>query len=92
MRKQALILVCIVVFGVAGSCHGGSLKKGYYDNTCPDAEAIIKNATEKRVANDPTLPARFLRMHFHDCFVRVRLSKYCSLFTKTCKMSLIINA
>ncbi|XP_017637563.1 peroxidase 56-like [Gossypium arboreum] len=70
MRKQALILVCIVVFGVAGSCHGGSLKKGYYDNTCPDAEAIIKNATEKRVANDPTLPARFLRMHFHDCFVR----------------------
>ncbi|MBA0562017.1 hypothetical protein Golob_007105, partial [Gossypium lobatum] len=70
MRKQALILVCIVVFGVVGSCHGGSLKKGYYDNTCPDAEAIIKNATEKRVANDPTLPARFLRMHFHDCFVR----------------------
>ncbi|PPD96942.1 hypothetical protein GOBAR_DD06043 [Gossypium barbadense] len=53
MRKQALILVCIVVFGVVGSCHGGSLKKGYYDNTCPDAEAIIKNATEKRVANDP---------------------------------------
>ncbi|MBA0754617.1 hypothetical protein Gogos_021383 [Gossypium gossypioides] len=70
MRKQALILVCIVVFGVVGSCHGGSLKKDYYDNTCPDAEAIIKNATEKRVTNDPTLPARFLRMHFHDCFVR----------------------
>ncbi|TYI49031.1 hypothetical protein E1A91_D12G007600v1 [Gossypium mustelinum] len=70
MRRQALILVCMVVFGVVGTCHGGSLKKGFYNNTCPNAEAIIKNATEKRVASDPTLPARFLRMHFHDCFVR----------------------
>ncbi|KAB1997192.1 hypothetical protein ERO13_D12G007600v2 [Gossypium hirsutum] len=70
MRRQALILVCMVVFGVVGTCHGGSLKKGFYNNTCPNAEAIIKNATEKRVASDPKLPARFLRMHFHDCFVR----------------------
>ncbi|MBA0753915.1 hypothetical protein Gogos_020545 [Gossypium gossypioides] len=70
MRSLALILVWMVVFGVVGTCHGGSLKKGFYNNTCPNAEAIIKNATEKRVASDPTLPARFLRMHFHDCFVR----------------------
>ncbi|KAG8473946.1 hypothetical protein CXB51_034006 [Gossypium anomalum] len=66
MTNQAFILLCMVVFGVVGSCHGGSLKKGFYNNTCPNAEAIIKNATEKRVASDPTLPARFLRMHFHD--------------------------
>ncbi|MBA0879463.1 hypothetical protein Goshw_004449 [Gossypium schwendimanii] len=70
MRNQALILLCIVVFGVIGTCHGGSLRKNYYKQTCPTAEEIIKNATEKHVANDPTLPARFLRMHFHDCFVR----------------------
>ncbi|MBA0562021.1 hypothetical protein Golob_007105, partial [Gossypium lobatum] len=70
MRNQALILLCIVVFGVIGTCHGGSLRKKYYKKTCPTAEEIIKNATEKHVANDPTLPARFLRMHFHDCFVR----------------------
>ncbi|PPD96943.1 hypothetical protein GOBAR_DD06044 [Gossypium barbadense] len=70
MRNQALILLCIVVFGVIGTCHGGSLRKKYYKKTCPNAEEIIKTATEKHVANDPTLPARFLRMHFHDCFVR----------------------
>ncbi|MBA0820175.1 hypothetical protein Gohar_019787 [Gossypium harknessii] len=70
MTNQASILRCIVVFGVVGTCHGGSLRKGYYKDTCPDAEEIIKKATEKHVANDPTLPARFLRMHFHDCFVR----------------------
>ncbi|TYI49030.1 hypothetical protein E1A91_D12G007500v1 [Gossypium mustelinum] len=70
MTNQAFILLCIVVFGVVGTCHGGSLRKGYYKDTCPDAEEIIKKATEKHVANDPTLPARFLRMHFHDCFVR----------------------
>ncbi|MBA0862502.1 hypothetical protein Goshw_009369 [Gossypium schwendimanii] len=70
MTNQAFILLCMVVFGVVGTCHGGSLRKGYYKDTCPDAEEIIKTATEKHVANDPTLPARFLRMHFHDCFVR----------------------
>ncbi|PPD66392.1 hypothetical protein GOBAR_DD36726 [Gossypium barbadense] len=66
MTNQAFILLCIVVFGVVGTCHGGSLRKGYYKYTCPDAEEIIKKATEKHVANDPTLPARFLRTHFHD--------------------------
>ncbi|KAE8686133.1 Peroxidase 56 [Hibiscus syriacus] len=70
MRNQCFILLCILVFGVVGTCHGAGLKKNFYVNKCRDAEAIIKNATEQRVAKDPTLPAKFLRMHFHDCFVR----------------------
>ncbi|GMI69390.1 hypothetical protein like AT2G39040 [Hibiscus trionum] len=48
MRNQAFVLVCIVVFGVVGTCHGGGLKKNYYADKCRDAEEIIKNATEQR--------------------------------------------
>ncbi|KAK8509886.1 hypothetical protein V6N13_093726 [Hibiscus sabdariffa] len=70
MRNQAFVLLCVVVLGVVGTCHGGGLKKNYYASKCRNAEQIIKNATEKRVAIDPTLPAKFIRMHFHDCFVR----------------------
>ncbi|XWS31647.1 hypothetical protein CRYUN_Cryun23aG0094300 [Craigia yunnanensis] len=70
MKSHTLLLLCIVVFGVLGTCQGGGIRKNYYKVSCPQAEEIIKKATEKYVAKNPTLPAKFLRMHFHDCFVR----------------------
>ncbi|XVF72521.1 hypothetical protein PTKIN_Ptkin12aG0127900 [Pterospermum kingtungense] len=70
MKSQTLLLLGIVVFGVLGTCHGGGLRKDYYQVSCPQAKEIIKKATEKYVAMNPTLPAKFLRIHFHDCFVR----------------------
>lgn len=48
-----------------------ALSVNYYHQTCPKAEFIITNAVRKAIANDKTVPAALLRMHFHDCFVRV---------------------
>ncbi|XWS76481.1 hypothetical protein CRYUN_Cryun01aG0180000 [Craigia yunnanensis] len=70
MKSHALLLLSIVVFGVIGTCQGGRLRKNYDKVSCPHAEEMIKKATEKYVAKNPNLPAKFLRMHFHDCFVR----------------------
>ncbi|XVF21870.1 hypothetical protein REPUB_Repub12eG0126700 [Reevesia pubescens] len=70
MRSLTLLLLCIVVFGALGTCQGGSLENNFYKVSCPYAEEVIKQATETHVSKDPTLPAKFLRMHFHDCFVR----------------------
>ncbi|OMP06603.1 Plant peroxidase [Corchorus olitorius] len=68
--KSHFILLIIVLFGVLlGRCQGG-LTKNFYKKKCPDAEQIIKTATEKHVSKNPILAAKFLRMHFHDCFVR----------------------
>ncbi|KAF9620139.1 hypothetical protein IFM89_010798 [Coptis chinensis] len=64
------LLVCLVLFGSAGICHGGELRKNFYKDSCPQAEEIIKSIIWKRVASNSTLPSKFLRMHFHDCFVR----------------------
>lgn len=62
----------IAVFGFLGVCYGGELSKNFYKDTCPLAEDIVRDIIWKRVASNSTLPAKFLRMHFHDCFVRVR--------------------
>ncbi|PIA44646.1 hypothetical protein AQUCO_01700324v1 [Aquilegia coerulea] len=64
------LLVCLVLFGVAGICHAGELRKNFYEDSCPQAEEVIKNIIWKHVASNSALPAKFLRMHFHDCFVR----------------------
>ncbi|XP_059644443.1 peroxidase 64 [Cornus florida] len=52
------------------SSPGNALSQNYYDQTCPSAESIIRDAVRAATTKDKTVPAALLRMHFHDCFVR----------------------
>ncbi|RWV77661.1 hypothetical protein GW17_00061481 [Ensete ventricosum] len=61
------ILVCLGFL----SCVHADLKLGFYDNSCPKAEKLILDFVGEHIANAPTMAASLLRMHFHDCFVRV---------------------
>lgn len=65
--RVALCLVLILSF----SYRGNALSLNYYDQTCPNVESIITAAMTNAVAKDKTVPAALLRMHFHDCFIRV---------------------
>lgn len=47
------------------------VKVGFYKKTCPNVEAIVKETTTQYGFLAPTMAAPLLRMHFHDCFVRV---------------------
>ncbi|KAK3039040.1 hypothetical protein RJ639_027525 [Escallonia herrerae] len=81
----ALVVVCDVanregggrgVSWVLGLGHCGELRKNFYKTTCRHAEQIVQNITWKHAASNLALPAKLLRMHFHDCFVRFNRSMW----------------
>lgn len=49
----------------------GNLSRNTYKEACPQVEDIVREIVWGKVAKDPTLAAKLLRLHYHDCFVRV---------------------
>ncbi|XP_058086726.1 LOW QUALITY PROTEIN: peroxidase 44-like [Magnolia sinica] len=54
------------------------IRVGFYtprahNSTCPQAESIIKGVVQKHFTTYPSITAAFLRMHFHDCLVRIKI-------------------
>lgn len=68
---QGIIVIGLLAF--IGSTQA-QLQMNFYAKTCPKAETIIGNYVKEHIPNAPSLAAAFIRMHFHDCFVRVCLS------------------
>lgn len=67
----SILVVLVGVCECAGARAGAILDAHYYDKTCPEAENIIYEAVRNATTFDPKVPARILRMFFHDCFIRV---------------------
>jgi peroxidase len=69
-----LIVLVVLAGALAGGVVGveaAPLKAHFYRHSCPAAEAVVRDIVQARVADDPAaLPARLLRLFFHDCFVR----------------------
>ncbi|KAL0348748.1 UNVERIFIED_CONTAM: Peroxidase 24 [Sesamum angustifolium] len=62
------ILLLVSIVAVAGA--GGLTSNVYRTTRCPQAERLVRRVTWEKARNDPTLGARLLRVHYHDCFVR----------------------
>ncbi|KAI3931582.1 hypothetical protein MKW92_011184 [Papaver armeniacum] len=67
LRFLSILVLVLVVLDLT---NGQGLKLGFYKKTCPDAESIVRKTTASFVAQNPTLSAALLRLHFHDCFVK----------------------
>ncbi|KAI4371118.1 hypothetical protein MLD38_019387 [Melastoma candidum] len=68
MATVAKVVCCFVL--VLGVANGQGLKVGFYQNTCPNAEAIVNDVMRTVFKEALSLAGPLLRMHFHDCFVR----------------------
>jgi hypothetical protein len=54
------------------------LSVNHYSTSCPNAEAIVREAVKSAIGNNRGTGAGLIRLFFHDCFVRV--IKFHSLF------------
>ncbi|PWA82528.1 heme peroxidase [Artemisia annua] len=71
IQKQLIVVLQLLLIAlVLKIANGKGLELGFYKNTCPRVEAIVRKTTANYIHRAPSLAAGLLRMHFHDCFVR----------------------
>lgn len=71
----ALIINCLVGVSVSQGQNfenNEQLRVGFYANTCPAAENIVRSVVREAAVSDEKTAPVLLRLHFHDCFVEVR--------------------
>ncbi|KAF5187332.1 Peroxidase [Thalictrum thalictroides] len=68
---MAALLFALAILLLALQVHAAeSLQFHFYQNTCPQAELVVKNIMAEEFKRDPSIPAGLLRLHFHDCIIR----------------------
>ncbi|WVZ71330.1 hypothetical protein U9M48_019924 [Paspalum notatum var. saurae] len=66
----ALALAVVVLALLPATAIGAGLKVGFYNKSCPSAEALVQQAVAAAFKNNSGIAAGLIRLHFHDCFVR----------------------
>ncbi|XP_031482187.1 peroxidase 20 [Nymphaea colorata] len=68
-KLAASVSVLVLSFFICG-VGAGELFEGYYSESCPLAEEIVRHHVKAELLRDPSMAAALLRLQFHDCFVQ----------------------
>ncbi|KAE9592684.1 hypothetical protein Lal_00029028 [Lupinus albus] len=66
MMMPLLLLIFLLHIASVASSY---LQPGFYSNTCPQAEFIVRDVMKKALIREPRSVASVMRFQFHDCFV-----------------------
>ncbi|KAJ4789618.1 Peroxidase [Rhynchospora pubera] len=69
-RSLNVVLVPLASLILLLGLTSAQLSVDYYSKTCPGAEEIVRKEMIQILSAAPSLAGPFLRLHFHDCFVR----------------------
>lgn len=69
-RKLTCAFITLTVVLLCQSVRS-QLQVGFYRNLCSLAETIVKEEVRKGISRDEGVAAGLVRLHFHDCFVKV---------------------
>jgi hypothetical protein len=72
--NKVVVLMAFMAAALSSVSMAAGLQHGFYYSSCPKAEDTVRNVVQGMINNDPTMGAAFVRLFFHDCFVRVRTS------------------
>lgn len=73
MASRAAMMQALLLAALAVGSARAQLHEKFYSESCPSVEAIVRKELVSALSTTPNLAAALLRMHFHDCFVRVSL-------------------
>lgn len=78
MSRMVTVVVVLILMGFRGECNG-ELQVGFYKGKCGpfNVEDIVGSVVIAKYLRDPKIVAALLRLHFHDCFVKVITYIYC---------------
>ncbi|CAN1232378.1 Peroxidase 3 [Linum perenne] len=71
MERSQLFTLLLTLLAILASSAEAQLQMNFYSQSCPKAEQIVLDYVKKHISNAPSLASPLLRMHFHDCFVRM---------------------
>lgn len=71
MRPIPPFYVAVVLLLLTSRFAVSQLQVGFYADKCRLAEFIVKDEVKKAFFMDKGIAPGLVRMHFHDCFVRV---------------------
>lgn len=61
----------LLVLIVCAQTSSAQLTRGFYSNTCPNVELLVRSAVVQKFQQTFVTAPATLRLFFHDCFVRV---------------------